>query len=43
MTTKPVVLEKVSARERLLAAAQELFYEEGINTVATQPVCCPRT
>ena len=38
MTTKAVVLEKVSARERLLAAAQELFYEEGINTVGIDRV-----
>jgi AcrR family transcriptional regulator len=38
MTTKPVVLEKISARERLLAAAQELFYEEGINTVGIDRV-----
>ena len=38
MTTKPVVLEKISARERLLAAAQELFYGEGINTVGIDRV-----
>ncbi len=38
MHTKPLVLEKVSARERLLAAAQELFYEEGINTVGIDRV-----
>jgi AcrR family transcriptional regulator len=38
MTSKAVVLEKVSARERLLAAAQELFYEEGINTVGIDRV-----
>ena len=38
MTAKAVVLEKVSARERLLAAAQELFYEEGINTVGIDRV-----
>lgn len=38
MTTKPVVPEKISARERLLAAAQELFYEEGINTVGIDRV-----
>lgn len=38
MTTKPVVPDKISARERLLAAAQELFYEEGINTVGIDRV-----
>ncbi|MEO8306412.1 MAG: TetR/AcrR family transcriptional regulator [Pseudomonadota bacterium] len=38
MNTKPIVLEKISARERLLAAAQELFYEEGINTVGIDRV-----
>jgi AcrR family transcriptional regulator len=38
MTTKPVVMEKTSARERLLAAAEELFYEEGINTVGIDRV-----
>src|SRR4051812_6541700 len=30
--------EKLSARERLLAAAQELFYEDGINTVGIDRV-----
>src|SRR5258706_7463320 len=30
--------KKPSARERLLAAAQELFYEEGINTVGIDKV-----
>ncbi|MEO8384313.1 MAG: helix-turn-helix domain-containing protein [Betaproteobacteria bacterium] len=30
--------ERLSARERLLAAAQELFYEEGINTVGIDRV-----
>jgi AcrR family transcriptional regulator len=33
MTTKAATPEKRSARERLLAAAEELFYGEGINTV----------
>jgi AcrR family transcriptional regulator len=33
MTTKAVIPERRSARERLLAAAEELFYGEGINTV----------
>src|ERR1700753_619588 len=30
--------EKPSARERLLAAAEELFYEEGVNTVGIDRV-----
>jgi AcrR family transcriptional regulator len=38
MSTKAVVPEKLSARERLLAAAQELFYEEGIHTVGIERV-----
>ncbi|MEO6080112.1 MAG: TetR/AcrR family transcriptional regulator [Steroidobacteraceae bacterium] len=39
MTTKtPAVPEKTSARERLLAAAAELFYMEGINTVGIDRV-----
>jgi AcrR family transcriptional regulator len=38
MTTKPVAAEKISARDRLLAAAQELFYEEGIHTVGIERV-----
>ena len=38
MTTPAVVPEKLSARERLLAAAQELFYEEGIHTVGIERV-----
>jgi AcrR family transcriptional regulator len=38
MTTQAVVPEKLSARERLLAAAQELFYEEGIHTVGIERV-----
>ncbi len=38
MSTKPAVPEKISARERLLAAAEELFYEEGINTVGIDRV-----
>src|SRR6185312_5374214 len=33
MTTKAATPERRSARERLLAAAEELFYGEGINTV----------
>src|SRR5690242_14005097 len=33
MTSKTAVPERRSARERLLAAAEELFYGEGINTV----------
>ncbi|MEJ0099485.1 MAG: TetR/AcrR family transcriptional regulator [Pseudomonadota bacterium] len=35
---KAAVSEKVSARDRLLAAAGELFYEEGINTVGIDRV-----
>lgn len=38
MTTHNAVPEKVSARDRLLAAAQELFYEEGIHTVGIERV-----
>jgi AcrR family transcriptional regulator len=38
MTTKPHPAEKLSARERLLAAAEELFYLEGINTVGIDRV-----
>ncbi len=30
--------EQLSARERLLAAANELFYEEGVNTVGIDRV-----
>jgi AcrR family transcriptional regulator len=33
MNTKAAATEKRSARERLLEAAEELFYREGINTV----------
>ncbi len=33
MSEQPAVYEPLSARERLLAAANELFYEEGVNTV----------
>lgn len=33
MSEQPAVHETLSARERLLAAANELFYEEGVNTV----------
>ncbi len=35
---KTATPERLSARERLLAAAQELFYEEGINTVGIDRV-----
>lgn len=38
MPTKTATAERLSARERLLAAAQELFYEEGINTVGIDRV-----
>lgn len=38
MTTKPVDMEKNSARARLLAAAETLFYEEGIHTVGIDRV-----
>jgi AcrR family transcriptional regulator len=33
MSTKAAIPERRSARDRLLAAAEELFYGEGINTV----------
>lgn len=33
MSEQPAVYEPLSAREKLLAAANELFYEEGVNTV----------
>jgi AcrR family transcriptional regulator len=33
MSEQAAVYEQLSARERLLAAANELFYEEGVNTV----------
>jgi len=33
MSEQPAVYEALSARQRLLAAANELFYEEGVNTV----------
>ena len=33
MNKRTAVPEKRSARERLMAAAHELFYDEGINTV----------
>ena len=36
--SKTPVSERLSARERLLAAAQELFYEEGVNTVGIDRV-----
>jgi AcrR family transcriptional regulator len=32
-TTKQVAVPRTTARERLLAAADELFYENGINTI----------
>jgi len=38
MSTKSLVPEKRSARERLLSAAEELFYEEGVNTVGIDKV-----
>lgn len=38
MNTKVPIQEKASARDRLLAAATELFYEEGINTVGIDRV-----
>jgi AcrR family transcriptional regulator len=38
MPSKATVPERLSARERLLAAAGELFYEEGINTVGIDRV-----
>ena len=38
MSPKVAVPEKRSARERLLAAAEELFYEEGVNTVGIDRV-----
>jgi AcrR family transcriptional regulator len=37
-TTKPSLAPRASARERLLAAADELFYENGINTVGIDRV-----
>src|SRR5882672_4460568 len=38
MTSKTASGPRVSARERLLAAADELFYENGINTVGIDRV-----
>jgi AcrR family transcriptional regulator len=38
MTSKTASVPRVSARERLLAAADELFYENGINTVGIDRV-----
>ena len=38
MAAKPLTPQRRSARERLLAAAEELFYEEGINTVGIDRV-----
>jgi AcrR family transcriptional regulator len=38
MSTKTSTSERRSARERLLAAAEELFYEEGVNTVGIDRV-----
>lgn len=33
MSEQPIVYKEFSVRQRLLAAANELFYEEGVNTV----------
>jgi AcrR family transcriptional regulator len=38
MSAKTSTSERRSARERLLAAAEELFYEEGVNTVGIDRV-----
>ena len=38
METKIAQPERRSARERLLAAAEELFYEEGVNTVGIERI-----
>src|SRR5258707_4056076 len=38
MNTKTGSVPRLSARERLLAAADELFYENGINTVGIDRV-----
>src|SRR2546430_10874306 len=38
MAARTPASERRSARERLLAAAQELFYKEGINTVGMDRV-----
>src|SRR3989442_12409438 len=38
MAARTPASERRSARERLLAAAQELFYKEGINTVGIDRV-----
>jgi AcrR family transcriptional regulator len=38
MATKPAAPDRRPARERLLAAAAELFYEEGVNTVGIDRV-----
>jgi AcrR family transcriptional regulator len=38
MTTKTAAPDRRPARERLLAAAAELFYEEGVNTVGIDRV-----
>ncbi len=38
MATTTSTTERLSARERLLAAAEELFYEEGVNTVGIDRV-----
>ena len=38
MPAKTAGVERRSARERLLAAAEELFYEEGVNTVGIDRV-----
>src|ERR1700754_3022130 len=38
MSEQPAVYEQLSARERILAAANELFYREGVNTVGIDRV-----
>ena len=38
MATKTAPAERLSARQRLLSAAEELFYEEGPNTVGIERV-----
>jgi AcrR family transcriptional regulator len=38
ITRQPVPLDRASARDRLLAAANELFYEEGVHTVGIDRV-----
>jgi AcrR family transcriptional regulator len=38
MSEQPAVYEQLSARQRLLAAANELFYEEGVHTVGIERI-----